>query len=275
MPLTINTNIASLMADRQINDRSAGLKNSFNKLSSGKRITKASDDAAGLAIAMAFLAKADQSAVASRNISDAYSAANIAEGAIESASGIMFRLGELAQQSANGTLSDSQRDSLGQEFNSLVGELDRISQTTEFNGKQLLGGESSSISIQAGTDGSSNSQLDLTLPDVSSSGLALSGLDIGSQSGAREAITKVKGATESLAQSRGEIGSSVARLEAAYSNLQVARENELAAASRIQDLDFAAETSQLILARIGQQAAVAIKSQANVQPEIAKKLLES
>jgi len=274
MPITINTNIAALLADRQINNQSKSLMKGFEKLSSGKRINKASDDAAGLAIAMALLTNADKSAVASRNISDAYSAANIAEGAMESSSGILVRLGELSQQSANGTLSDAQRSSLAQEFDSLVAEFDRISQTTEFNGQKLLDSSSASITIQAGTDGSSTSQLSLSLPEMSSGALNLSGLDISSRSGALVALDRVNAATQTLSQAKSEIGSSVSRLNVAFDNLQVSRENEIAAASRITDTDVAAEMARLIQAKIGQQAAVAIKSQANQQPEIAQKLLK-
>jgi flagellin len=272
MALTINNNIASLQTDRQLTKRSSELKKNFEALASGTRINRASDDPAGLAVALDLLSNAQVSDVGQRNISDAVSAADIADGAISSAAEITGRLSELASQASNGTLSDQQRSALNSEYQALVGELDRIAQTTEFNGISLLSG-GGSVTVQAGSDGSSSSQLGVPFPGVSASSLGLSS-SIATQNGALQAIDEAKRATESLAASRGEIGATVSRLEVASENLRASSVNEREAASQIYDADIAAESARLVSNRIGQQAGVAIKAQANILPQLALKLLQ-
>ena len=273
MALTIRSNIPSLQADKQIQKRSQDLAKNYESLSSGKRINKASDDPAGLAVALNLLNQADTSDVAQRNISDAVSATNIAEGAISTASDITTRLSELATQASNGALSADQRTALNTEFTSLTQELDRIAQTTEFNGQQLLSGSTTFV-VQTGTDGSANSQLAVPLPGVSSSSLGLnSRLD--SVDNARKALDETRKAVESLAQSRGDIGSSVSRLDVANENLRASAVNTRDAASQIYDADIAEQSARSIANRIGQQAAVAVKAQANIAPQLAIKLLQN
>ncbi len=271
MAISINTNISSLRVDRSLSKRQSGVDKSFEKLSSGKDINRASDNPAGLAVASQLLAGADTSAVAARNISDGVSIAAIAEGAVGSASEITTRLAELATQASNGTLSDDQRGALNNEYQALRSELDRISQTTEFNGQKLLSG-SSATALQVGTDASAASQISLTLPGVSSDSLGIAP-DISNQANARQAIEQAKSAQATLAASRGEIGSTVSRLGTAYENLKSYEVNSREAASRIVDADVAKESSLLIANRIGQQAAVAVKAQANIGPSLALDLL--
>lgn len=271
MSITINSNISSLRTGRQLNKRTASINRNFEKLSSGLEITKASDNPAGLAIALDLLSTADTSTVAARNISDGVSVANIAEGGLTSASDITTRLNELAVQSANGTLSAEQRTALNNEFQALTSELDRIAQTTTFNGQQLLSADSS-ISIQAGTEGGSDSQVAVNLPGVSSTSLGITA-DISTQSGAQAAIDQTKAATQTLASARGEIGASVNRLSSAFENIKTSEVNQREAASRILDVDVAKETAQLTANKIGQQAAVAVKAQANILPQLALRLL--
>jgi flagellin len=270
----INSNIASLRVDRSLQKNTEELRKNFKQLSSGLRVNSASDDAAGLAIATELLANAKIDDVGSRNISDAVSAANIAEGALGSASDITSRLGELAAQASNGTLSASQRSALNNEFQALRSELDRISQTTEFNGLQLLGG-STSIGVQAGGGGSSGAagaQLSLTLPGVSSASLGIA-TDISTQANAQAALDEARVAIENLAQARGQIGAEVARLDTAFENLRSASVNSRDAASRILDADFAEVSSRLASNKIQQQASVAVKAQANLQPANVLRLL--
>jgi len=249
-----------------LQNQTNNLQNNFKKLSSGLRVNSASDDAAGLAVATELLTSARIDDQGSRNISDALSATNIAEGAIGSASDITGRLNELATQASNGTLSASQRSSLNTEYQALASELDRISQTTQFNGVQLLGGNTE-IGVQAGQSG-----LSIKFPGVSSSGLGLAS-DLSSQDSARAALDESKAAVEALAQARGDIGSSVARLDTAYENIRSSSVASKSAASQILDVDFAEVSSKLAASKIGQQASVAINAQANLQAQNVLKLL--
>jgi len=271
MTVNINTNVPSLRADREINSRSNSLSKSYEKLSSGKAINRASDDPAGLAVALELLANADTSSVALRNINDGVSISSIADGALATSSDITTRLAELATQSANGTLSDNQRSALNQEYQALRSELDRISQTTEFNGQQLLS-QGSSFTLQAGIDGSANSQVGLPLPGVSASSLGLAS-DISTRESALAAVEETKAAVNTISEARGQVGSTVSRLETAYENLKTSEVNARSAASRIIDADVASESSKLIASRIGLEAGLSVKAQANQVPTIAQKLL--
>lgn len=272
MALTINTNIPSLGVDSSIRTNSKKLAETFERLSSGKQINKAADNPAGLAVALELLSNANSSSVAARNISDGVSVANIAEGSLSSAGDITVRLSELATQSANGTLSSEQRSALNTEFQALSSELTRISETTEFNGQQLLN-QDSTINIQAGISGGTESQIALKLKGVSSTNLGLAALDISTPEGAKAAIEQTKAAQESIIETRGELGATVNRLGTAFKNLQVSETNLLEAASRIQDADFAKETASLVANRISQETSVAVKLQANFLPQLALRLL--
>lgn len=271
MSLTINTNIPSIQANNQLSSKLKELQKNFESLASGKRINRAADDPAGLAIALDLLANADTGAVAARNISDGVSALSIAEGSLSSAADITVRMSELATQAANGTLSDTQRGALDKEYQALSAELNRISATTEFNGQQLLSG-STSISIQAGTGGGAESQIGVSLPGVSSSSLNLTA-NLLSQDSARQAIEQSKSAVSSLASSRAEIGAGESRLQAAFQNLKTAEVNQRGAASSILDADIALESANLARNKIAVQGAAAISVQANIIPQLAQKLL--
>jgi flagellin len=271
MSITVNTNLPSLASQRQAENSTNSIRKDFERLASGKRINSASDDAAGLAIALDLLSDAGTRGVASRNISDGVSLASIADSALASTTDITTRMSELATQAANGTLSGSQRQALNNEYQELSRELDRIAQTTTFNDQQLLSGNSS-FSLQAGVDGQKTSQINLSLPGVSSSSLGLTS-DLLSQESARAAIEEVDLAIDSLTSSRGEIGATVSRLETAFENIKTAELGERDAASRIQDADVAQESSNLVADRIRQQISTAIQGQANGAPAIAMKLL--
>lgn len=271
MALRINTNISSLNSDQEVNRRTDALNKNYKKLSSGLRIDSASDDPAGLSVAVDMLTSASVEDVGMQNISDAVSAANIAEGGISNASDIVSRMGELATQAANGTLSADQRTALNNEYQSLSSELDRLGQTTEFNGQQLLSG-STSMTIQTGGDASGNSQLALSFPGVNAAGLGLTS-DISTQAGAQSAIDETKKATDSLASSQGDIGGTVNRMQVAFANLQSSVVNLRDAASQIRDLDVANESANLTANQIAQQSATAVQAQANTTPQLAMKLL--
>ena len=251
---------------RLINQNTEKLNSSFEKLSSGLRINRAKDDAAGLAVAQQLLADGAQRSVGSRNARDGVSLAEIADGSLSQLSDINARLGELATQAANGTLSDEQRGALNSEFQQLTQEADRIVSTTSFNGRNVF---DSSTTIATG-DGS---QITLTSPDVSAALTPLLSANISSASGAQAALEATKSFSDSVASKRGELGAGVSRLETAIRNNDVASENIAAASSRIRDLDVASETARNTGLRILQEASTALGAQANLAARNVLRLL--
>lgn len=270
-----------------LSNSSSALGKTYEKLSSGQRINKASDDAAGLAIAASLKVNAKIATVAIRNAQDGISALAVADGALSSIGSVLDRLGELAEQSANGTYSSVQRSALHQEFVALGSEIERIATTTTFNGVNLLASGASAVSFQIGFDSSSLSQIvmdpnggaslqKLGLAGTNSSTLTFSLNDSTSdlaQSAARSALAAVNGAITSLTTLRGSLGTVEARLQSAISNLTTSRENIQAAESRIMDVDVAAEAAELTRLNILQQAGSAVLAQANQQPSLAVSLL--
>ena len=285
MALTINTNIASLNAQRRLSASTGSLRQSFERLSSGLRIVRAKDDAAGLAIADTLRADQRIASVAIRNANDGVSLISIADGALNEIGNVLQRQAELAEQSANGTLSSSQRSALDQEFASLGSEITRISNTTTFNGLQLLSG-SASVSLQVGFDSSSNSQIGFkgTNGTLESLGLAAAGSSTllfslnasttaAGQTASLSALDAIKLAISSLTTSRGTLGAAESRLNVAINNLQVSRENFASAESQIRDVDVAEEAANLTRLNILQQAGASVLAQANQQPSLALALL--
>ncbi len=286
MGINIRTNVPSLAAQRSLNLATDRLETAYRRLSSGLRITRASDDAAGLSIAEQLRADGRLATVGIRNANDGISMIAITDGAMDSMSTILLRMAELAEQSANGVFSTTQRSALSLEFNALASEINRISLTTSFNGLSLLS-EGGSVTFQVGFDGTSLSQvtyngvqatmLSLGLATADQGPIAFSILDTTidlSQTAARSSIDAIKAAISSLATSRGTIGAAESRLVAAINNLQIARENFNAAESRIRDVDVASEAAELTRTNILQQAAAAMLSQANQQPSLALSLLQ-
>jgi flagellin len=285
MPITLGSNISSLRAQRTINQTTAGLQNVYQRLASGKRINKAADDAAGLAIADAL--KADQriASVAIRNANDGISTVAIADAALDQIGGVLSRLSELSEQSANGVYSSTQRSALANEFIALGSEIERIAVTTNFNGVALLSG-TNNIQLQVGFDSASTSQIVITntqgtlqalgLASAGNSALSFS-INAAStseaQSASRNALDAVNAAIGSLASSRGKLGAAESRLGVAINNLTVARENFAAAESQIRDADIASEAAELTRLGILQQAGSAILAQANQQPQLALSLI--
>ncbi len=285
MPININTNVASLRGQRFLNATSENLSNTYSKLSSGKRINRASDDAAGLAIADSLKNNQRIASVAIRNAQDGISTVSIADGALDQVSGFLQRLAELAQQAASGSYTNEQRQAMQGEFTALGSEIERIATTTVFNGVALLSG-GNQIVLQVGFDSKSTSQLVLAQPTATLAGLGLaaSGNSFFSysltgnsveqgQSSARNAIDGINGALTSMNVLRGSLGSAESRLLSAVSNLQVARENLAAAESRIRDVDVATEAAELTRLNILQQTGAAVLAQANQQPQLALTLL--
>ena len=276
MGLRVNTNIASLTAQRNLSVATGRLQGNYARLASGLRIAVAADDAAGLAISERMRSQIRSYGVASRNAMDGVSLAQTAEGALNEVSGILNRLRELSMQAANGTLSASDRTTLDTEFTQLKTEIDRISSTTVFNGINLLDGSGSTgIPIQVGIEDSiTNDVINVTLGSTSQADLGITATDVLTISNAQSSLAAIDSAIESVNSARGTLGAQQNRMESALRSIQVQRENLSASESRIRDVDVAEETADLTRNSIMQQAATTILTQANVQPQIALTLLQ-
>ena len=284
MAISIGSNITSLQAQRRLDQTGGKLSQAYNKLSSGYRINRGADDAAGLAIAESLKAQSRIAGQAIRNTNDGISTIAIADGALGEVANILSRLAELASQSANGTLSTSQRSVVSNEFVALSSEIERISQVTEFNGIKLLSG-TNSITIQVGTGSTAASQIGYQNQLATLRGIGLGSIggalvysingttNDNAATAARLALDAVYAAIYSVGASRGVLGGIESRLSTAIANLGVARENLVAAESRIRDVDVAEEAANLTRLNILQQAGTAVLAQANQLPSLALQLL--
>lgn len=235
------------------------LSGSFEKLSSGLRINRAVDDAAGLAVAESLKASIGKIDQAARNVQDVVSFTQIADGALSQVNNLLERKGELAQQSANGTLSDDQRQTLELENQALTQEIERIVSSTEFNGINVFQG---SVTGQVGTDSSANSQLTVGGTDISSLVSSLSSQNISTQAGARASLESVQSFSSEISQRRGQIGASQSRLDSVSSTLEDRKLGEAQALSRIRDADVATEVSNLVKNQILAQSGPSLLAQA-------------
>jgi len=281
MPV-INTNIASLTAQRNLSSSQSVLSVSIARLSSGLRINSAKDDAAGLAIANRMDAQARGMNVAIRNANDGISLAQTAEGGLGKVSDMLQRMRELAVQSANASNTGTDRDSLNNEFRQLADEVSRTLGGTSFNGQAILGSAAGSLSFQIGPDATAFDSLTVITSNMSTASAitsvttATSALISGTTgSNAMSMIGAIDTALDTINSERSRYGAMQNRFEAIISNLQVASENQSAARSRIMDADFAAETAALTRAQILQQAGMAMLSQANQIPQQVLQLLKA
>ncbi|MDA8592513.1 flagellin [Planctomycetota bacterium] len=276
MGLRVNTNIASMTAQRNLSVSSGRLQGNFSRLASGLRIATAADDAAGLAISERMRSQIKSYTVAGRNAMDGVSLAQTAEGALGEVSGILTRMRELTMQSANGTLSSSDRATLDNEFDQLKDEVDRIANTTVFNGINLLDGSASTgIPIQVGIGNSlTNDVINVTLDSTSTSQLSIAAAELNTITAAQSALASIDSAIGAVNDARGVLGAQQNRMQSSLRSIQVQRENLSASESRIRDVDVAMETADLTRNSIMQQAATSILQQANVQPQIALSLLQ-
>ena len=271
MGLRVNTNIASLTAQRNLFAVTSRLQGNFARLSSGLRIVSAADDAAGLAISERMRSQIRSYGAAARNVQDGISLVQTAEGALAEVSNILGRMRELAVQSANGTLSNADKDTLGSEFDQLLEEVDRIAQNTEFNGVNLLDTAGATMAIQVGID--AGDTITITLADMQGLALGIDALDISSLGDPNTALTALDLAQDTVNNFRGTMGAFQNRLQSTHASIQNASENLSAAESRIRDVDVAFETADLTRNTILQQAAISVLSQANLQPQLALSLL--
>jgi flagellin len=284
MPVRIFNNTASISSQRHLGKNQVRLAESVERISSGIRINKASDDAAGLAVSEALRSDIRALRQAVRNGNDGISLVNVAEGALNEQSGILIRLRELASQAATGTVGSTERQTIQLEFNALRSEIDRISATTQFNGQGLVDGSlASSISstsqvlIQVGIDSNSNSQINLNteinLSAITASSLSIDSLTVTNSSGALTALSSINTAISSVAASRGKVGAVQNRLTRSISNLSVSVENLQAAESQIRDADIAKEIADLTRNQILIQSSTAMVGQANLIPQSILQLL--
>jgi len=274
MALVVNTNIASLTAQRNLGLSSSALSGSIARLSSGLRITRAADDAAGLGISETFRAQVRSINQAVRNANDGISLLQIADGAAGNIGNILSRLRELAEQSASGILGNTERSFVDQEFIALRSEIDRIATVTEFNGVKLLSGSGNdALQIQIGFRSSSNDALTLSLNDLDRITLGLTNVNVSTNVNAASALANIDSAITTVAKARANIGSLQNRLDASIQNLTVSSENVSAAESRIRDADVAFETSKFVRNQILVQAGTSILAQANQIPQQALTLL--
>lgn len=277
MTMVINTNVASLNSQRFLSQSQMSLQTSMMRLSSGLRVNSAADDAAGLAISDKMTSQIRGMTVAVRNANDGISMVQTADGAMSSLSDTLQRMRDLAVQAANfGATSQSDRAKLNTEFKQLSKELGRIIQNTQFNGKNILNGSLSGVNFQIGANTQTNNQVSITVGNLlnaagigSMASLTAAGgthVSIGSNATsvtARSTISVIDTAIKTIDTLRATLGAVQNRFTTTISNLQSSIENQTAARSRIQDADFAAETSNLSRSQILQQAGTAMLAQAN------------
>ncbi len=275
MPLYINTNVASLESQRSLTSTSHTLGQSFQRLSSGMRINSAADDAAGLGISESLKAQVRSLGVAERNSNNAISMAQTAEGALGQVANILGRMRELSVQGANGDLTTTDRGYLNTEFVALRDEITRISDSTKFNGKDLLSGASTAITFQVGINNTAADQINVTFGgvDLTALGIASSTVDGATAANSQASISALDGAIQAVSSRRADFGASVNRLTNTVSNLQSMRTNMSAANSRIRDVDVAEESAALARTQVLSQAAVSVLAQANQAPQLALSLL--
>jgi flagellin len=269
-PMTvIGTNVAALRSANASQSANRSLSTSIERLSTGKRINSAKDDAAGLAISTKMTAEIRGMAAATRNANDGISLAQVAEGALGEVTNIVQRVRELAVQASNGTVSDSDRDGIQAEVSQLLGQISDIAGRTTFNGISLMSGSATltsgatglSLNIQTGTKASETVAVEINA--VSLTSLGLNSIDLSTQSGASTSLAALSTALDSVSQGRATLGGIQSRLETTVSTLTTTMTNLTEARSRIEDADFSAETTALAKQQILAQASTAMLAQAN------------
>ncbi len=274
MALSVRTNTSSLMAQSNLGKTSADLAKSISRMSSGLRVETAADDAAGLAISEDFKASIRSLNQAKRNANDGVSLIQTADGSLKEVSGLLSRMRELSVQSRNGTVNTSQRGYLNDEFDTLRSEIDRIVNTTEFNGVSLLDGDQATgLSFQIGINTTTDDRLTISIATSSASALGLGASTISSTAGADAAITALDTAIQGISTRRAGLGAMQNRLATTMSNIETYSTNLSAANSRIVDVDVAEESANLTKNQILMQAGTAMLAQANQAPQSALQLL--
>jgi flagellin len=278
MGLRINTNVSSLNAQRNLGKTRLALDSSLEKLSSGFRINRAGDDAAGLAISENLKAQIKGLKQASRNANDGISMVQVAEGALNEISSILIRLRELSVQAASDTVGSVERQFLNVEYDQLTSEIDRIADGTEFNKVNLLNGTGGLFEIQVGTFNDPNIDrimFDASSADANVAALGINLTSVADQASAQNSLAALDAAIVSVSAMRADFGAIQNRLQSIINNIAVSIENLSAANSRVRDADIAAETAELAKNNILLQAGTAVLAQANQQTSIALSLLNN
>ncbi len=268
MAQTINTNIMSLNAQRNLSRSQSTMAKAIERLSSGLRVNSAHDDAAGLAIAERMNAQVRGMQTAIRNANDAISLAQTAEGGLNEVGNMLQRMRELAVQSANGTNSTTDRTNLNLEFTALDAEIARIAGVTQFNGQKILGADAGTFTFQVGANATET--MDITTTAITAVGSTIDGADA---TNATAALTAIDTMIDTVTSARATYGAAQSRFTSAVHNLQIGVEAQAAARGRIMDADFAVETANLTRTQILQQAGTAMVSQANQAPQNVLNLL--
>jgi flagellin len=280
MSIYMNANTTSLNAQRNLGNTQLALSQNMQQLSSGMRINTAADDPAGLAISQKMQSQIVSTQQDTRNANDAISMIQVAQGAMNQTAGILNQLRQLAVQSANGTMSSTDRSFIDTTANQLLQEVDRIANSTDFNGQKMLGADSGTVSMQVGLDavaGTDTIDVNFSKTDSTSLGVkygAGNDVDLGTSAAtAQTALGKIDAAITALSTAQSNLGASQSRLQVTVSNLSVQNENLTAANARIRDVDVAQATADMTQNQILSQAGVAVLAQANQIPSAALKLL--
>jgi flagellin len=274
MGLRIGTNVASLSAQRQLGRAEERTGHALQALSSGSRIVRPADDAAGFAIAESLHAQASSLLQAKFNADNAKGFIQVAEGGLNEQGNILIRLRELAVQSASDTLSDDERKYIDTEFQALKSESDRIAHTTTYGKRTLLQGSDEEYQFQLGVHNTSNDSITFrNSADTTNSALGISGLSVADRGDARDSLEDLDSAVDKISKIRAELGAVQSRLEIASNQVDEQHENIASAYSRIHDADIAHETTEMTLGRIQQDFSAAVLAQANQSSERAIKLI--
>jgi flagellin len=274
MGLRIATNMASIAAQRSLGTQTKRQEHSSQALASGSRIVRASDDAAGLAIAEGMKSELRGTAMARNNAFNAISAIQVGEGALGETTNLLTRLRELGVQSASDTIGDKERAYLQQEAGSISEEIDRIAKTTKFADKNLIDGSNPVFEFHVGTNAGKENIITFKADsNASASELGIDSVDISAKSGARDLLSTLDTALAKVSKFRAGFGAMQSRLESTVNGLDLKNENLSAAKSRITDTDVAKESSDLASSNMLQSAALSVLAQANQQPMVAMKLI--
>jgi flagellin len=269
MSVDLITNVASLMAENNLNATQASLQNSFEQLSSGYRINSAADDAAGLGIAKSMNAQVQSYTEASQNANDAVSMVQTADGSADQVEGLLTRMRQLAVEAQNGTMNANDISNLNTEFSQDLAEIDRVTGDANFNGTNLLAGAASTINFQVGINGTASDVIAVQFGACDSTGLGVAGTTVTSAN----ILTTIDTALTTLNTTRANFGAAINRLQDASSSIQSMQTNLSSALGTIEDVDVASATANLARQQVLAQAGASVLSQANQTPQLALKLL--
>jgi flagellin len=276
MGLRINTNLQAMIAQRNLDQNRRAQESSLERLSSGNRINRAGDDAAGLAISERIRASTRSLSQAGRNAQDGISMIQVAEGGTNEISNILVRMRELSIQAASDTIGDKERSFIDKEVQQLRSEIDRIAATTEFNGTKLLNGSGNKLEIQVGINNNAAQDrlvFDAQQQNIGTEALGIEGISTANKESSQVNLAKLDSALTRLNENRSALGALQNRLQSTINNIGTYRENLEAARSRIRDTDMASETSELTKNNILAQAGISVLGQANANPQQVLKLL--